>query len=308
MQSTGVLNLGIGLTGVKEKCGVHLSYMYLARTAAFTFPLFHPRPSVSNCRRALTRSRATARLQAAVAAPPQPPRPVHSTRHAPSTLPTPSRRRHVLPPPQADRRPCARAAPHRHLRRHAPPCDSMPLRAIRARPRRSAAYATHMHSPAQPSHPMLAGCSSFCLSRSSHCFRAAFVFPHTHATASRDGSREEEGEGSRGREARPQADSHREREAERAEMVAKAAKEQASGHARPFAIREQPARGRGRGRGMGRVRGARATRATTQQTEGDTSEGEPTAAESDHSVSDADSEAEQSEQSQGQSTQGSPTP
>ena len=36
-----------------------------------------------------------------------------------------------------------------------------------------------------------------------------------------------------------------EREAERAEMVAKSAEEQASGHARPFAIREQPARGRG---------------------------------------------------------------
>ena len=54
---------------------------------------------------------------------------------------------------------------------------------------------------------------------------------------------------------------------------------------------------------MGRVRGARATRATTQQTEGDTSEGDPTAAESDHSVSDA----AQSEQTQGQSTQGSPT-
>ena len=88
-----------------------------------------------------------------------------------------------------------------------------------------------------------------------------------------------------------------EREAERAEMVAKAAEEQASGHARPFAIRDPPARGRGRGRGMGRVRGARAT---TQQTEGDTSEGEPIAAESDHSVSDLD--AAQSEQSQGQGT------
>ena len=44
-----------------------------------------------------------------------------------------------------------------------------------------------------------------------------------------------------------------EREAERAEMVAKAAEEQASGRTRPFAIREQPARGRARGRGMGRV-------------------------------------------------------
>jgi hypothetical protein len=77
-----------------------------------------------------------------------------------------------------------------------------------------------------------------------------------------------------------------------AEMVAKAAEEQASGHARPFAIRDPPARGRGRGRGMGRVRGARATRATT----------EAAAAESD-----ADTEAEQSEQSQGQGTQESPT-
>ena len=43
---------------------------------------------------------------------------------------------------------------------------------------------------------------------------------------------------------------HAEREAERAEMVAKAAEVQASGRARPFAIRDPPARGRGRGQGM----------------------------------------------------------
>ena len=43
-----------------------------------------------------------------------------------------------------------------------------------------------------------------------------------------------------------------EKEADRAEMVAKAAEEQASGRARPFQIREDPrGRGRGRGRGMG---------------------------------------------------------
>ena len=42
-----------------------------------------------------------------------------------------------------------------------------------------------------------------------------------------------------------------EREAERAEMVAKVAEEQASGRARPFGIREQPARGRGRDRARG---------------------------------------------------------
>jgi hypothetical protein len=72
-----------------------------------------------------------------------------------------------------------------------------------------------------------------------------------------------------------------EREAERAEMVAKATEEQASGRARPFAIRDPL--GRGRGRGMGRVRGARATRAMTKA-----------AVESDQSVlateSDVDSE------------------
>jgi len=84
-----------------------------------------------------------------------------------------------------------------------------------------------------------------------------------------------------------------EREAERAEMVAKAAEEQASSRARPFGIRELPARGRGRGR----ARGGRANRATSEA-----------AAESDRSDSDADSDAAQSEQYQGQSTQGSPIP
>jgi hypothetical protein len=91
------------------------------------------------------------------------------------------------------------------------------------------------------------------------------------------------------------------REAERAEMVAKAAEEQASGRARPFAIRGTPARGRGRGRGMGRVRGARATRATTAAAAAAESNQSPSAAETD-----SDTEGEQSEQSQGQSTQ-SPT-
>jgi hypothetical protein len=86
------------------------------------------------------------------------------------------------------------------------------------------------------------------------------------------------------------------REAERAEMVAKAAEEQASGRARPFAIRDTPTRGRGRGRGMGRVRGARATRtATAAAAESDQS---PSAAESD-----SDTETAESEQSQGQGTQ-----
>jgi hypothetical protein len=89
------------------------------------------------------------------------------------------------------------------------------------------------------------------------------------------------------------------REAERAEMVAKAAEEQASGRARPFAIRDTPARGRGRGRGMGRVRGARATRATAAAAAA-VSDHSHSAAESD---SDSDSDTVQSEQSQGQDTQ-----
>ena len=63
MKSTGVLNLVIGLTGVKEIRGARLSYMSLARAAASLPSLFHPRPSISNRRRALTRSRAAARLQ-----------------------------------------------------------------------------------------------------------------------------------------------------------------------------------------------------------------------------------------------------
>jgi hypothetical protein len=64
-----------------------------------------------------------------------------------------------------------------------------------------------------------------------------------------------------------------EKEAERAETVAKAAEEQASGCARPFRIQEQLVRDSGRVRG----RAGRATRAATEQTERDSSEGEPSA-------------------------------
>ena len=56
------------------------------------------------------------------------------------------------------------------------------------------------------------------------------------------------------------------KEAEMAEMVAKAAQDQASGRARPFRIQEQPVRGRGRGRA------GRASRATAEQTQCDLSE------------------------------------
>ena len=119
-----------------------------------------------------------------------------------------------------------------------------------------------------------------------HYFHAMFAFPHFHTTIwppPVEMGREKRNGKEVVVEKPVRKRTHAKREAEWAEMVAKAAEEQASGRARPFSIREQPARGRGRGRGMGRVRGARAT---TQQTEGDSSEGEPATAESD-----ADSDA-----------------
>ena len=145
-----------------------------------------------------------------------PPRPNSiPRRRSPARPPSPLRHspRAAVRHPRHQRQ--AAAAASCHHRKPIAARAPAPLHAVTtAATRRSAAYATHLHSPAQPSHPVLTGCSSFCLSRSSHCFRAAFVFPHTHATARRDGSREEEGEGGRGREARSQADSCRERDRE----------------------------------------------------------------------------------------------
>jgi hypothetical protein len=52
MQSTGVLNLVIGLTGVKEKCEAHLSYISIARVLClFLFSLFTQPPHSSQRRR-----------------------------------------------------------------------------------------------------------------------------------------------------------------------------------------------------------------------------------------------------------------
>src|SRR6185437_10900957 len=110
-------------------------------------------------------------------------------------------------------------------------------------------------APAASSRQALARCSTICLG----CFfRAAFVFRIPSVEMGREKRKGKEVVVEKPARKRTRA----EKEAERAEMVAKAAEEQASGRARPFQIREDP-RGIGRGRGMGRVRGARATRAAT---------------------------------------------
>ena len=126
MQSTGVQNLSIGLTGVKEIRGAHLSYMCLVRAVGFSFPsLFRPTPPVSRRRRSAPASAPPPPL--AVAAPPQPPRPRSSTRRASLTppvhhlhapAPLTSQQHRTTPPPlplrTAARTPPLPALPTRH--------------------------------------------------------------------------------------------------------------------------------------------------------------------------------------------------
>ena len=81
---------------------------------------------------------------------------------------------------------------------------------------------------------MLARCSTICLSRFSHYFHAAFVFRTPPVEMGREKRKGKEVVVEKPVRKRTRA----EREAERAEMVAKAAEEQASSRARPFAIRE----------------------------------------------------------------------
>ena len=130
MQSTGVQNLSIGLTGVKEIRGAHLSYMCLARAVGFSFPsLFRPTPPVSRRRRSAP---ASAPPPLAVAAPPLPPRPASSTHRASLTLPVHHLHAHAPLSSRSARahpcRPCASAPPPAPstppVRRHhlAPPC------------------------------------------------------------------------------------------------------------------------------------------------------------------------------------------
>ena len=163
-------------------------------------------------------------------------------------------RRRAPSPQRIQRRPRAppTCAARARLHRHAPPCVSVPPPHAQSRsshtsssPRSRAAFASprrsHIHSTF---HPVLARCSTFCLSC---CLRAAFVFRTPPVAMGREKRKGKEVVVEKPARKRTRA----EKEAARAEMVAKAAEEQASGRARPFAIREQP--GRGRGRGMGRV-------------------------------------------------------
>jgi len=75
MQSTDAQDLGIGLTGVMEKLGAHLSYMCLARTAVLSSSLFRPtqaaaaRPRSHAAAGLRTRRHSRVRLHAAVADP-----------------------------------------------------------------------------------------------------------------------------------------------------------------------------------------------------------------------------------------------
>jgi len=106
MQSTGVLNLVIGLTGVKEKCEAHLSYISIARVLClFLFSLFTQPPHSSQRRRYIS------------------PPPVHAITSTPlvaEPLLIRSRlRAQTAPPPLALRQ---RAAHLRHP--HAPPSPS----------------------------------------------------------------------------------------------------------------------------------------------------------------------------------------
>jgi hypothetical protein len=197
----------------------------------------------------------------------------------------------VAPPPAHSRavctashcRPCAPPSAARTQPRRRPP----PAHNRRPPPAHTSRY--HPHAPA-PHCDVRTPCIALAQPRRHHCRlvppahnrnRALLLFVIDMGREKRKGKEIVVEEPARKR-------TRAAREAERAEMVAKAAEEQASGRARPFAIRDTPARGRGRGRGMGRVRGARATRATTAA-----------AAESDQSPSaaetDSDTAGEQSE-------------
>jgi hypothetical protein len=177
--------------------------------------------------------------------------------HRPPSHRTPSRRRSLrrrpasLAPPQP--RPCAACT-----------ATTPPPSAARVSPHQRLLLRTHCTSTVPPPtciapllciHAAHATCSAFCPSSQ----RRVLV---THCVVmgrdKRKGKEVVVEEPARKR-------THAAREAERAEMVAKAAEEQASGRAHPFAIWDTPARGRGRGRGMGRVRGARATEPQQQQ-------------------------------------------
>jgi len=191
MQSTDAQDIGIGLTGVMEKLGAHLSYMCLARTAVLSSSLFHltqaaaarPRSCAAACLRSRRHSRT--RLHAAVADP----RPAFAT-----AARTPPARDRTAP---LQHRPCttaACAASADQRRHHCYSCTTY-------RPRSSIPRRSRNHSTFSPSaRQVLDVLPELLLSR-------RVRVPHT---VSQDGSRKEEGEGGRGREAHSQADSCRE--------------------------------------------------------------------------------------------------
>ena len=191
MQSTGAQTLVVGSTGVKKIRGVHLSYISLARRR-FLLPLCFARLKPPPL--------------ALVLAPPL----------ASAPPPLAAARLHVEPPPPRPRarpappvRACAAACAHRRRRllfspappaqasiAKAPPCSTPQPHDAAAAPRRSRTRSIFSAGARQ----VLDDLPGLLLSR-------RVRVPHT---VSRDGSREEEGEGSCGREARSQADSCRE--------------------------------------------------------------------------------------------------
>src|SRR6185312_6408712 len=115
MQSTGVLNLVIGLTGVTEKRGAHMSYISCPASSALTF----------SCRRPFSsRLRTTARLHSCRRRRSTPPARTHFTHRRAShhraffKPPLFPRSRRSLEPPSDAARACHR--------RHALLCISAP--------------------------------------------------------------------------------------------------------------------------------------------------------------------------------------
>ena len=176
MQSTGVLNLSIGLTGVKKNRGAHLSYISCPRAPSHISARF------------VARLRAAARL--------------HSRRRRRSTPPARTRFTHrrashhraFFTPPLIH----ARAA-----RLSRPPTP--PVRATAATHHRVSQHHRHeLRAAPAPRAAHAANTPRRSRSRSTFSPSARQVFDDL---TDRDGSREEEGEGGSCGEARPQADS-----------------------------------------------------------------------------------------------------
>ena len=159
-QSTGVQTLCVESTGIKEKCGAHLSYIPLARVLSFSVLPSRRRPTRSATRRRLPIAPPPFHL-AAVCAPPQPP--------------------HLAPPHAAVRRPRRRSptlpalhAVHRRRLAPAPLCAATAATST-ATPRHRRVLSRRSHTQCHPrSHaihtaaaaaPRSPGARSFAFSR-----------------------------------------------------------------------------------------------------------------------------------------------